>query len=414
MALYTISVHAGKIMKTIYSNILGSFVFDSSFTIKEKILFSTSEQFSQGSLLQKGKLLEIEKKLAKAHKQVMLLGIRDDIAGQDPADPTLSHQWTETGFAGVTSTLRPLLSSIHEANILATTHDIRESFHRDIFIVQAIQAIQEIDKAFNMLVKRLREWFGYASPEITAALSDNTVFARLLSEKTKKELLAECHVPQNNLGAVVPAGDLSNITSLAGEISHLSSVREQQESYLDTIMRSECPNVQAVAGTMIGAKLIATAGSLKSLSQFPASTVQLLGAEKALFRHLTQRTRPPKYGHLINHPLIARAPREERGRTARLLADKLAIAAKVDYFKGAFIGDQLLQQVNAKLSQPSRRKKSAIKNNQQKENMPYQHNDHHQPHQHHHDQQHRDVQHRPYRPLTKQYTDRNPRHKRTK
>ena len=238
-------------------------------------------------------------------------------------------------------------------------------------------------------------------------------FARLLSEKTKKELLAECHVPQHNLGAVVPAEDLSNITSLAGEISHLSAVREKQEAYLDIIMRSECPNVQAIAGTMIGAKLIATAGSLKSLSQFPASTVQLLGAEKALFRHLTQRTRPPKYGHLINHPLIARAPREERGRVARLLADKLAIAAKVDYFKGAFVGDQLLQQINAKLSQAPRKKKSAIKNNRQKEGMPYQHNDNDQSFQHH-DQQHNNMQHRPYRPHTRSYTNRNPHYKKNK
>ena len=97
------------------------------------------------------------------------------------------------------------------------------------------------------------------------------------------------------------------------------------------------------------AKLMALAGSLKHLSQIPASTVQLLGAEKALFRHMTTGAKCPKYGILFQHPYVSQAKKQVQGKIARLLADKISIAVKVDYFKGAFIGDTLKEQLKEKI-----------------------------------------------------------------
>ena len=114
-------------------------------------------------------------------------------------------------------------------------------------------------------------------------------------------------------------------------------------------MKLLCPNITAVAGAVIGAKLLAIAGSLKKLSLFPASTVQLLGAEKALFRHLKTGAKSPKYGILHEHPLIAQAKKKDHGKVARLLADKIAIAAKVDFFKGNYVGDKLKKDIERRI-----------------------------------------------------------------
>ncbi len=106
-------------------------------------------------------------------------------------------------------------------------------------------------------------------------------------------------------------------------------------------MKDYCPNITVVAGVMVGAKLIALAGDLKRLILFPSSTVQLLGAEKALFRHMKTGARVPKHGIIHEHALVAKASKENKGKAARALADKISMAAKIDYFKGEFIGDKL-------------------------------------------------------------------------
>ncbi|HME87204.1 MAG TPA: hypothetical protein VKE88_02230, partial [Candidatus Nanoarchaeia archaeon] len=125
--------------------------------------------------------------------------------------------------------------------------------------------------------------------------------------------------------------------------------------YLESLMDRVCPNVKIVAGLTIGAKLISLAGSLVRLSRFPASTIQLLGAEKALFRHLKNRKNlPPKFGILHEHMFVSKVPGKNKGKMARTLADKIAIASKVDYFKGEPIGKELLQQVEKKAMELSR------------------------------------------------------------
>ena len=113
-------------------------------------------------------------------------------------------------------------------------------------------------------------------------------------------------------------------------------------------MDNFCPNIKAVCDVIVAAKLIEHAGSLKRLSMLPASTVQILGAEKALFRHMKTGSKPPRHGVIVNHLLIAKAPDRMHGKIARTLADKISIAAKVDYFQGKFIGDILRKEIEDK------------------------------------------------------------------
>jgi nucleolar protein 56 len=147
------------------------------------------------------------------------------------------------------------------------------------------------------------------------------------------------------MGADLDYKDIKPIMNLAESAKALYQLRDTHEQYLDALMKEYCPNVHALAGTLITAKLIAHAGGLMDLAKMPASTVQLLGAEKALFRHLKTGARPPKYGVIFQHPLISKARREDKGRASRALADKISIAARVDAFEGKFIGDRLKQEL---------------------------------------------------------------------
>jgi len=132
------------------------------------------------------------------------------------------------------------------------------------------------------------------------------------------------------------------ILALAKECEELLVLKQEQEKYIEQAMRRVAPNVALVAGATIGAQLLVHAGSLKRLAILPSSTVQLLGAERALFRHLhDRRQRPPKYGILHEHPIVLKAERKMQGKAARAVADKISIAARVDYFKGKPIGEKM-------------------------------------------------------------------------
>ena len=138
------------------------------------------------------------------------------------------------------------------------------------------------------------------------------------------------------------------IKELAKTITSLYTLRKSQSDYLELIIKKTYSNMYAITGSQIGAKLISFAGGFERLAKFPASTIQLLGAEEALFRHLKTGAKSPKYGILHEHPLVTQARASERGKVARALGDKISIAVKVDFFKGKFIGDKLRKQLEAK------------------------------------------------------------------
>ena len=224
---------------------------------------------------------------------------------------------------------------IREDLIKETKERLREQVNEDDFIVQTISSISEIDKVINILIKRIREWYALYNPEFERKMEDHQRFIELiLDDKVEKE--------KDSIGADI---ELEPVMNLLKEVDGLFKLKEKQEKYLEKIMTNYCPNVTAVAGVSIGAKLIALAGDLKRLVLFPSSTVQLLGAEKALFRHMKTGARSPRHGIIVQHPLIVSSPQKEHGRSARALADKISMASKIDYFKGEFIGDKLRKEL---------------------------------------------------------------------
>lgn len=233
------------------------------------------------------------------------------------------------------------LAELRLLNIRATADALRKSVKPDNLIIQAIDCIAEIDKAENMLVKRLREWHELYNPELSRSIADSVRFATAVCENQKKN--------DDSVGAELIGKDIEQIQELAETIIRMHKLRDSNEKYIEQAMKGHMPNTLAVAGHLIGAKLVSQAGSLKHLSEVPASTVQILGAEKALFRHMKTGAKPPKYGILFQHQIVQKAGKTMQGKAARLLADKISIAAKIDYFKGEFIGDKLLAEVKRKL-----------------------------------------------------------------
>jgi len=232
--------------------------------------------------------------------------------------------------------------ALREKNMARTKMQVRESVSSDILLMQAVSAIEEIDRGSNMLSRRIREWAGWWVPELDSSVSDHPVFARLIAENDRVELLRQAHsAPEDSMGAELSPIDVAALKGFASLVRQMGVSRGLLEAYVQEVMDGSCRNLAVVAGYMIGAKLLLHAGGLKRLSELPSSTIQLLGAEKALFRHLTTGAKPPKFGMIFNHPLVQSVPRKDQGRVARAVADKLSIAVKVDYFKGAFVGDKL-------------------------------------------------------------------------
>jgi nucleolar protein 56 len=220
--------------------------------------------------------------------------------------------------------------------------------HDDTLLMQAINNVDEIDKCANLLAKRLREWYELYNPEASKQIDDHEKFIDVLLNKSKEDLQKELKV-KFSMGADFSKENLKPIDELAEKIKEIYGLRNREKEYIEGMMKKSFPNIEAVAGAQIGAKLIAQAGGISRLSELPSSTVQLLGAEKALFRHMKTGAKPPKYGIIINHPWITNANKENKGKVARLIANKLSIAAKVDNFSGEFIGDKLKKEIEEKL-----------------------------------------------------------------
>ena len=238
---------------------------------------------------------------------------------------------------------------------------------RDLIVAQGIQTLDDLDRTVNLFMGRLREWYGVYFPELDRLVEKHETYSRLsinlgYKENYTAEALEKENIPKEraqllvkaaeaSMGADIAELDLQQIQALAKSVLELYELRKNMENYVDRIMEEMAPNVRVVAGALLGARLIAIAGSLQNLAMRPASTIQVLGAEKALFRSLKTGARPPKHGLIFQHTLLHDAKRWQRGKIARVIAGKLAIAARADAFGGNFIGERLKDEINKRLAE---------------------------------------------------------------
>lgn len=215
----------------------------------------------------------------------------------------------------------------------------------DTMIVQAIGLLDDLDKELNTYAMRVKEWYGWHFPELAKILNDNIAYAKLVLKMGMRssweaadlaEILPEeieesvKKAADRSMGTEISADDLENIQALAEQVVGLSDYRSQLAGYLTSRMNAIAPNLTALVGDLVGARLIAHAGSLTNLSKSPASTIQILGAEKALFRALKTKHDTPKYGLIYHASLIGQATGRNKGKMARILAAKASLGIRVD------------------------------------------------------------------------------------
>ncbi|HWQ17459.1 MAG TPA: hypothetical protein VNL13_06485 [Sulfolobales archaeon] len=247
---------------------------------------------------------------------------------------------------------------IHTVSMELARRGLRKfAAKRDLLAVQSIRAIDDIDKTINLFAARLREWYSVHFPELDQIVGDHILYAKIVnsigdrsqaSEESLRaigvsEALARriASASKKSIGADLSEFDLKPIQTLARIMIELNELRSYLTEYNSHVMKEIAPNVTELVGPLLGARLLSLAGSLEELAKMPASTIQVLGAEKALFRALRTGAKPPKHGVIFQFAEIHRSPRWQRGKIARALATKLAIAARVDFFTGRFIGDKL-------------------------------------------------------------------------
>ncbi|KAF7197703.1 Nucleolar protein 58 [Pseudocercospora fuligena] len=239
----------------------------------------------------------------------------------------------------------------------------------DTMIIQAIALLDDLDKELNTYAMRVKEWYGWHFPELAKIINDNLAYSRLIlamgmrsnaSSTDLSDILPEeietsvKGAAEISMGTEITDEDLENIQALAEQVVGFTEYRAQLSSYLSARMQAIAPNLTALVGELVGARLIAHAGSLMNLAKSPASTIQILGAEKALFRALKTKHDTPKYGLIYHASLIGQASGKNKGKIARMLATKSTLGLRVDALSDwGQIGE-------GEKEEPSEEEKSAI------------------------------------------------------
>ncbi|SNX84272.1 Nucleolar protein 58 [Melanopsichium pennsylvanicum] len=215
----------------------------------------------------------------------------------------------------------------------------------DTMVVQAIGLLDDLDKEINIYAMRVKEWYGWHFPEMGKIITDNlayskviramgfrtnasaTDFSEILPEEIEETLKAAAEI---SMGTEISETDLEHIWSLCDQVISITQYRTQLYQYLQNRMAAIAPNLTALVGDLVGARLISHAGSLMNLAKHPASTVQILGAEKALFRALKTKHDTPKYGLIYHTSLVGQAPQKLKGKMARMVATKASLSIRLD------------------------------------------------------------------------------------
>jgi nucleolar protein 56 len=369
----------GKLVKaTIVESVIGVFGFGEDNELAEKVFFpkdphETAERLRK---IEKGTVIKeisslVDKLRAKGYtrfvfeNQEMARNAREKLSIEATSEASseagkrlrenLEKFALDLGFVEKPEQLRV---RVHNVSIELAKMKVKTTVERrDLLVAQAVQTVDDLDKSLNVFMSRVREWFGLHYPELDRMLDKHETYARLVVNlgtreeftadnlekeglpKAKSQKLAK--VAAASMGADLGDDDLSQIQDMCRSVLELYGVRQSLEKYVDSVMEEVAPNTRAIGGSLLGARLLALAGGLMNLAKLPASTIQVLGAEKALFRSLKTKARPPKHGIIFQHPLIHDAKRWQRGKIARALAGKLSIAARVDAFGGKYAADGL-------------------------------------------------------------------------
>lgn len=267
---------------------------------------------------------------------------------------------------GFSKTKEELSAALQKFAINLSSMKVKETSEKlDQHLVQGVNTLDELDEIINTISTRIREWYGLHFPELDYILQNIITYAAIVKdagprENITSELLTQLDVPDKKIELIKQAisksqgGSLTDESAkslriLASQVIQLSELRTDLSNSVENLMEILAPNLKNILTAIIGARLIAKAGSLLKLAQMPSSTIQIIGAEKALFRALKTGARPPKHGLLFQHPSVNSAPKWQRGKIARALSAKIAIAVRIDVYRNASLDNSLLDKLTKRI-----------------------------------------------------------------
>lgn len=336
-------------------------------------------------------VLELNLPQTNGKKSKVVLGVADKgLAGAIKAEfPGLECETADTSeviadvVRGIRLHAEKLIENLNPGDIAKACLGMAHAYSRakvkfsstrnDNHIIQASAIIYTQDKSLNQFLMRVREWYGWHFPELVKIVSDNLTYAKLvmtignkksLTDDKLHEIAAIVDEDGNKAQAIIDAAKVSMGTDISDEdlqiiLDLARSVIVQAENrgttchYLEDKMSAVAPNLQALIGTTVGARLISQAGSLNNLAKCPASTLQIMGAEKALFRALKSKSNTPKYGIIYHSSFIGKAGPRHKGRISRYVANKCSMACRIDNFSvepSTRFGEAFKSQVNDRLA----------------------------------------------------------------
>nr|WP_321350063.1 NOP5/NOP56 family protein [uncultured Methanoregula sp.] len=229
--------------------------------------------------------------------------------------------WEDARECGICTSREDYLSALREVCFFAAEQEIRDRYAvKDAELLQMVRTLDEMDDVINLLSERVAEWHQVRHPTF--------------SRKYRK-------TPAHVLIKTIAMKGRGALGRTAGQIEQLAGARTDLAREVSDRANRVMPNTSALIGGLVAARLMAQAGGLLPLSRLPASVIQVLGARTALFAHLRTKSPSPKHGIIFQHRRVHNAPREVRGKVARVLAGKLAIAARLDYFRGVAVPEFL-------------------------------------------------------------------------
>lgn len=324
----------------------GSFLLDGEAVLNRRLFPKDASALADRlALVEDWKVLDEERELMTIADEVFVIEPRLERAGGNRTSerpPFLKAE--EYGFE------RDLL---HAAMVDLAKRRMRKAIRPEDHLRQAVGALDELQEQENLLVERVREWYGLHFPELARTV-DTAEYIDLIATYGGREKMPIN--PLESVGAELGEREVRELKDLATLTKHVAEERKSLAAYVEQSVRELAPNVSEVAGPMIAARLVAQAGSVAELARFPSGTIQLLGAERALFRHLRTGSRPPKHGVIFQHPWVHRAPPWQRGSIARALAAKIAVAARADAYTKRRIAPELLKNLERAVEEVRRRK----------------------------------------------------------
>ncbi len=239
---------------------------------------------------------------------------------------------------------------LREKAISETRDKLQDSVEKDELLVKAVKQLDQVSRDFSNEMETLRDWYSLHFPELESEITDDDQLVDILEKYgiQRSEIEPFSELAESSTGTQLGEEDAQLIEKTVSNLSEMKDLRDELEEYVENGAQNEFLNLSGLLGPVLATRLISLAGSLDELAKKPASTVQMLGAEKALFRHLHGKGKPPKHGILFQHRFVRSLPEDKRGKMARFMANKAVMAARIDNYGDKDKSDSLREEVREK------------------------------------------------------------------